>query len=169
MRTYLALAAVLATSLGMSSLAPAAHGGGGGMHGGGTQFGGTHFGSSTHIAPPATVGRFGHHGGFDHSRFGRRPLFLDGGVPYYGGYGYGYWGDGVTYSSPPSSPSVNDSDAVVADVQKALTHAGFYHYAVDGFWGLSTENAIEAYQRANRLPVTGTIDEPLLRALGLAY
>jgi hypothetical protein len=175
MKRYLKLAAVLVTSFGLANLALAHGGGGGGHFGGGNFGGGGHFGGGTHFAPPAAVGHFDHggrgfefhgdHGRFDH-RFDHRPLFFGGGVPYY--YGYGDLGDdGVdTYAT---TPSVHDSDAVVGDVQRALTHAGYYRYAVDGLWGLTTENAVEAYQKANHLPVTGKIDETLLRSLGLPY
>ena len=58
-------------------------------------------------------------------------------------------------------------DARVREVQKALARAGYYHYAIDGFWGLTTENAVEEFQKENDLRVTGTIDETLLHSLGL--
>ena len=58
-------------------------------------------------------------------------------------------------------------DEVIADVQAALQQLGYYVYAVDGVLGPATEAAIANYQRDYGLPVTGAIDPPMVRSLGL--
>lgn len=87
-----------------------------------------------------------------------------------------YYGDGDDYypdttaDYPDSSvPPVDydNSDSLVADVQRALADQGFYRDAVDGDMGPNTQGAITAYQQARRLPVTGRIDARLLNSLGL--
>ncbi len=52
--------------------------------------------------------------------------------------------------------------ATVTAVQRGLARAGFYKGTVDGLYGLGTKGAIEDYQRANDLPVTGAVTEELL-------
>jgi len=47
-------------------------------------------------------------------------------------------------------------DPVVEDVQRELLAAGYYKGTVDGIFGKRTRLAIEAYQRAAGLGVTGT-------------
>jgi hypothetical protein len=178
MKSYLSFAVVIATSLGIANLAMARGGGGGGAHFGG---GGMHSGSVGHFGSFAHTGRMGRSSGsafredrglLERLRDGHRREFWGGGTPYY----YGDWGNGgVNYST---TPGVSDDSAVAAgdfaaedervrSVQKALTRAGYYRYAIDGFWGLTTQDAVEQYEKANNLPVTGTIDGTLLRSLGL--
>jgi peptidoglycan hydrolase-like protein with peptidoglycan-binding domain len=78
-------------------------------------------------------------------------------------------GIGGLWNTRYSSADFAAEDERVRSVQKALTRAGYYHYAVDGFWGLTTQGAVEEYQKENNLPVTGTIDATLLRSLDLPY
>jgi hypothetical protein len=53
---------------------------------------------------------------------------------YYGGYGSGYgYGD--------------SSGSRVAELQRLLAHAGYYHGAIDGIIGPATRRAIRAYER----------------------
>ena len=59
-------------------------------------------------------------------------------------------------------------DEVIADIQAALQQLGYYGYAVDGVLGPATEAAIANYQRDYGLPVTGAIDQPTVRSLGLS-
>ncbi|WP_420605350.1 L,D-transpeptidase family protein [Novosphingopyxis sp.] len=49
--------------------------------------------------------------------------------------------------------------------QVVLDRLGFTPGVVDGKNGMSTKNAIEGYQEANELKVTGELDEPTRRAL----
>jgi hypothetical protein len=181
MKPYLRFVTVLATSLGLANLALAGGGGGGGHFGGGGAHagGGAHFERGGRFSGGEHLGRGeagrGHERGF---RFEGRRDFDDGhdrlfrdqdrfrsAVP-------GDWG---VYGTPwlqnmnQSSADFAAEDERVRSVQKVLTRAGYYHYAIDGFWGLTTQNAVEEYEKANNLPVTGTIDETLLRSLGLQY
>ena len=56
----------------------------------------------------------------------------------------------------------------VKKVQQALNDAGFDCGTPDGAAGKKTKAAIEGYQTANGLEVTGVIDDALLAAMGLA-
>jgi hypothetical protein len=86
------------------------------------------------------------------------PVFYP--YPYYGyyypnayyNYGYGY---GYGYGS------------TIAEVQRLLARAGYYHGAIDGILGPETRRAIRAYERDHNMPAYGVIDRQLLRTLGL--
>lgn len=43
-------------------------------------------------------------------------------------------------------------------LQKSLADAGYYTGKIDGVYGPSTVDAVEALQKAHQLPVTGTVD-----------
>lgn len=112
-----------------------------------------------------------------------------GGYPYFGnsfgyGYGYGYpygYGYGYPYFGASADLYYNgtrpygraeydagNDGSVVVDVQRRLARAGYYHGAVDGVVGNGTRKAIRAYERANRLPVDGQIDQDLLSRMGVS-
>jgi hypothetical protein len=78
--------------------------------------------------------------------------------PYYSYYDY----DGPIYGYDGLQP-----DEIIANIQAALQQLGYYPYAVDGVWGTLTEAAIANYQRDYGLSVTGAIDPPTVRSLGL--
>src|SRR6266516_4336814 len=85
------------------------------------------------------------------------PLFYP--YPYYGyyypshNYGYGY----------------DDSNrSTVAEVQRRLARAGYYHGAIDGILGPETRRAIRAYERDHKMPAYGVIDRQLLRTFGVS-
>jgi hypothetical protein len=62
------------------------------------------------------------------------------GYPYgYYGYGYGYYGSGYGYGGT--------SQSRVAELQRRLARAGYYHGAIDGIMGPATRRAIRAYER----------------------
>jgi hypothetical protein len=155
MKTYLSIAVSIAASLGISTMATAHPGGGGGHFGGTPHFGGGHFGGGAHFGGTAHFGdgQHDHHSGRD----GHRRAFGNG--PFYGGWSY--WG------SDDSTPYYSDSDSTVAAVQKALAREGYYHGPIDGALDLITQDAIARYDRDHRLPVTHAIDQSLLNALGL--
>jgi hypothetical protein len=75
------------------------------------------------------------------------------GYPYYGGYGYGGYGYG--YGQPGYGPYGgygygnygNASHSRVAELQRRLARAGYYHGAIDGIMGPGTRRAIRAYER----------------------
>lgn len=107
------------------------------------------------------------------------------GYPYSYGYGYGYpyyypyTGFGLSFSSRPyysyygsssvyrGRPASGYSDGLAADVQRELKRRGYYRAAIDGDIGPASRAAIRSYQAERGLPVTGRIDSPLLRSLGI--
>jgi hypothetical protein len=177
---------VLAGILALAPTGAFAHGGsgGGGGHfgGGGGHFGGfggghfvgSHFagfgghsfaghGFAQHQGAHFAIhGDHFHHG--DHFRhdghffFGGDPFWYD--YPY-----YDYYGDnGDDYFD--AQPSIGEGDTIIA-VQQELTQLGYYHGPVNGQIGPETEKAIRWFQSVDKLSVTGHIDGPTLRALGL--
>ena len=58
---------------------------------------------------------------------------------YYGGYNYGGYGSGYGYG--------DSSGSRVAELQRRLASAGYYHGAIDGILGPATRRAIRAYER----------------------
>ncbi|MEW5952465.1 MAG: spore cortex-lytic enzyme [Bacillota bacterium] len=58
--------------------------------------------------------------------------------------------------------------ADVTRVQQRLSQWGYYRGSIDGIYGQLTFNAVQAFQRKNGLPVTGTVAERTWAALGLA-
>jgi Putative peptidoglycan binding domain len=97
--------------------------------------------------------------------------------------GWGYWGwyDGWWYPAWGYDPYYSyydyngpiygydglQPDEIIADVQAALQQLGYYPYEIDGVLGPLTEAAIANYQRDYGLSVTGAIDPPTVRSLGL--
>lgn len=84
------------------------------------------------------------------------PLFYP--YPYYGYYPYDYYGYGdyeygVEYT--------------VAEVQRRLARAGYYHGPIDGIMGPQTRRAIRAYERDHNMSAYGVIDRQLLREMAL--
>jgi peptidoglycan hydrolase-like protein with peptidoglycan-binding domain len=53
----------------------------------------------------------------------------------------------------------------IEDAQKGLTKAGFYKGPANGTWTHATASAMRAYQRANKLPVTGQLTDEELSKL----
>ena len=100
-------------------------------------------------------------------------VFVGGGFwGWYDGWWYPAWGYDPYYSyydynGPIYGYDGLRPDEVIADVQAALQQMGYYVYAVDGVLGPATEAAIANYQRDYGLPVTGAIDQPTVRSLGL--
>jgi hypothetical protein len=91
-------------------------------------------------------------------RNGYRGTYWGGDWPYY----YGDSGDGA---SDYSTPYYNATDSTVVMVQKALARDGYYHGPIDGTLDLITQDAIAKYDRDHRLPVSHTINQPLLTSL----
>lgn len=163
MKKYLGLAAAILASLILSGTAHA----NGGHHSGGFHSG-SHFGG--------IHGHFAHHHHYGHSAlyfglpfYGAAAFY--GSPYYYGAYGYGspYYGygrgsyDGV-YDGRPVQQG---RQSVGAAVQYALAEEGYYRGRIDGVIGEGTRSAIRSYQRRNRLPITGRIDNPLVQSLGI--
>jgi len=96
-------------------------------------------------------------------------VIIDGGYPYDYGYPYGnYYGDEtVPEASPAYSYEYSSSEPLAMSVQDQLTRLGYSPGPIDGVIGPQTRDAIADFQNDHRLSVTGQIDTPLLRALGL--
>jgi hypothetical protein len=82
--------------------------------------------------------------------------------PYYYGYPYDY--------GPYDYSPVYDYRywyGLATAVQTKLAERGYYHGPIDGLMGSGSREAIQAFQQAQGLPVTGRIDPALLKALKL--
>jgi hypothetical protein len=53
----------------------------------------------------------------------------------------------------------------IKEAQEGLIKAGFYKGEATGVYGRKTRKAIRAYQKANKLPVTGRLSNDLLNRL----
>jgi peptidoglycan hydrolase-like protein with peptidoglycan-binding domain len=53
----------------------------------------------------------------------------------------------------------------IKEAQEGLIKAGFYKGEATGMYGKQTRKAIRAYQKANKLPVTGRLSNDLLTRL----
>jgi hypothetical protein len=95
---------------------------------------------------------------FDFVAFG-----FPGWYPYYG-YPYDY-----SYSDYGPAYDYQYWNNLAVSVQSELARRGYYHGAVDGAIGSGSRHAIRAFQAEQGLPVTGTIDPKLLKALGIKY
>ena len=101
-------------------------------------------------------------------------IVLVGGGYYYWNAGYWYpaWGydpnyERYDYDGPIYTYGNLLPDQVIINVQNALKALGYYEGDVNGSLGASTRRALSAYQQAFGLDVTGVVDEPTVRALGL--
>ncbi|MCP9223399.1 L,D-transpeptidase family protein [Erythrobacter sp. LQ02-29] len=73
--------------------------------------------------------------------------------------------DGTNQSSQ-DVPDIPDAEQrPMMQAQVVLDRQGFGPGVVDGKMGLSTENALNAFQRANKLDETGKLDQPTRQAL----
>ncbi len=96
---------------------------------------------------------------------------------YYGPRGASYYYEipGVVFYRerglvPREYNSIDESynlDSVDARVQRELAYRGYYEGDVDGEIGPASRQAIYAFQRANGLRATGTINGDLLYALDI--
>ncbi|MCO5063135.1 MAG: peptidoglycan-binding protein [Rhizobiaceae bacterium] len=67
-----------------------------------------------------------------------------------------------------SQQSLQLGDRQLQAVQAVLKQLGYYQGEVDGLAGPNTSAAISAYQRRMGLSVSGSVDESLLKELGIA-
>jgi carboxyl-terminal processing protease len=66
---------------------------------------------------------------------------------------------------PSPAPTGLSNREVIRRAQIQLKALGFEPGSVDGTFGPQTEAALREYQRAYRLPQSGTLDEATLRSL----
>jgi hypothetical protein len=170
---------VLAGILALAPTAAFARGGGGGggghFGGGGSHFGGVagHFGGSGHFSGFTGHGFAQHQGAHfagNENHFRRGGHFFFGNPFWYNypvyGYDDPYYGYDDDYAAGQSSPA--EFTATIIAVQKELAQLGYYHSDVDGLIGPQTEKAIRWFQSVEKLPVSGQIDDPTLKALQIS-
>jgi hypothetical protein len=64
----------------------------------------------------------------------------------YPGYGYGDYGYGNGYGYGYSGQNASPTRSRVAELQRRLARAGYYHGSIDGVLGPQTRRAIRAYE-----------------------
>jgi peptidoglycan hydrolase-like protein with peptidoglycan-binding domain len=73
--------------------------------------------------------------------------------------------------APRNAPALSRQQTMdrqqTMEMQRALTARNLYQGKADGVWGPKTESALRNFQTQNGLEVTGTLDEPTARALGI--
>lgn len=74
----------------------------------------------------------------------------------------------VSLQDAPGGTITLRFDPVVEDVQRALAESGYYNGPIDGVAGKRTQNAIEAFQSANGLDVTGKASSELVDRIKFA-
>ena len=119
--------------------------------------------------------RFGDRGfhGRDHDFRDRRFRDFNGAFFDFGGdfgypdysYDYPYY---YPYYYPYSYDNGNGYLSVERAVQEELAQLGYYHGPADGTIGPETQRAIRWFQSVAKIPVTGRIDNTLLRALQIS-
>jgi len=85
-----------------------------------------------------------------------------------GGYAGHYETEPGGIAGPSHSASTASASPTVRSAQEALNAHGYNPGAADGVMGPGTESAVRDYQRAQGLPVTGTLDAATLSSLGVA-
>jgi len=167
------LSCLFAATLTAPLVIAAGHGGG---HGGGFS-GGHSFAGRPGMGMPGRPGMGmrsagNRHDHFDHHHdhfFHHDVIFIgDFGFPWWWGWGWGPWwgwnwdyqygyygGYGSGYGYGDSSQSR------VAELQRRLARAGYYHGSIDGIMGPQTRRAIRAYERDHGGSAYGAIDQRL--------
>ena len=74
-------------------------------------------------------------------------------------------GDSGCLTDAQQEEAVKAVASYTTTLQQALTDAGYYDAKVDGVYGPKTVEAVEALQKANGLPQTGTLDKATEKAL----
>jgi len=70
-------------------------------------------------------------------------------------------------SKPAPSNAVAVSREQTMEMQRALIARNLYQGEADGVWGPKTEAAVRNFQTQSGIEVTGTLDDPTARALGI--
>ena len=74
-------------------------------------------------------------------------------------------GDSGCLSDAQQEKAAQAVETYTTTLQQALADAGYYEAKVDGVYGPKTVAAVEALQKANGLPQTGTLDKATEKAL----
>jgi len=90
-------------------------------------------------------------------------------APYYYAPGYygPYYGPSAYYEPAPVVVGREVGGGLVVDVQRMLARKGYYSGVADGELGPRSRAALRAWQADCGLRVTGSLDGPTLRSLGL--
>jgi lipoprotein-anchoring transpeptidase ErfK/SrfK len=76
----------------------------------------------------------------------------------------------VGFATSPVGPIIpGSSRAAVADLQNRLTALGFWVQAADGVYGLTTTQAVMAFQKWSGLPATTVVDNATAAALNTQF
>lgn len=73
-----------------------------------------------------------------------------------------------TSYNPGRRLTIGDSGSEVEDLQRRLKNLGYFSGAATGYFGSQTSDAVQRFQRDNRLSATGIADARTLNALGSA-
>jgi Putative peptidoglycan binding domain len=169
------LSCLFAATLTAPPVTAAGHGGGGGFSGGHSSAGRPGMGM------PGRPGMGMRSGGNRHDHFDHRDVIFIGdfGFPWWWGWGwdpwwgwdgypYGYYGYGDPYGYGYGYGYGNGygqygeaSRSRVAELQRRLARAGYYHGSIDGVLGPQTRRAIRAYERDHGRSAYGAIDQRL--------
>jgi putative peptidoglycan binding protein len=82
-------------------------------------------------------------------------------------YPYPYYGYYYPYDYYGSNAYGDRVTSTVAEAQRRLARAGYYHGLIDGILGPQTRRAIQAYARDHNTSAYGVIDRQLLRVIAL--
>ncbi len=74
-------------------------------------------------------------------------------------------GDSGCLTDPQQESAAKAVSSYTTTLQQSLTDAGYYTGKVDGIYGPKTVAAVQALQKANGLPQTGTLDKATEKAL----
>ena len=69
-------------------------------------------------------------------------------------------------TAPPLAYVQPVAPQAVQDVQSRLRQAGIYNGQIDGVWGADSQAALERYQQAHQLQVTGQLNQATVGAMG---
>jgi peptidoglycan hydrolase-like protein with peptidoglycan-binding domain len=73
--------------------------------------------------------------------------------------------DSTTAASKSGVTKQKWSKEQIKEAQTGLAKAGYFKGSTNGVYGRRTRNAVKAYQKANKLPVTGQLSDSLLSRL----
>ena len=73
-----------------------------------------------------------------------------------------------TSYNPGRQLTIGDSGSEVEDLQRRLKNLGYFNGTATGYFGSQTSDAVQRFQRDNRLSATGVADSTTLNALGSA-
>jgi peptidoglycan hydrolase-like protein with peptidoglycan-binding domain len=73
--------------------------------------------------------------------------------------------DSTTKAGPPAAHHAAWTQAQIKAAQQGLAKAGLYKGKVSGTMNADTRKALRAYQKQNKLPVTGRLDDTVLTRL----